>query len=197
MTRVPTLEVFRNGRRVAIAGVANGSVHVITHLRLGDHGLPRRSARPKGPVFTTNVSGSDPVRRVHSTWWSRRLQAGDEILVRASAAGEVSTPTRRSAFTKRRTRRTGDVELCSFCDRWRGDREADAPSMAYGHGASICAICVFLAIALLEARATKGLWLRTTRGPCPFCDRKPRGRLVGGRHGVACAPCIKRFKRHF
>lgn len=197
------LDVLKNGKRVARAGLRRGSVSASVHWASHDDRTEPEALRDLAVVpglmaWVSGFSTMRPLRREHVTWARlRRVRLGDEIVIRVTRSGRSTTPASREPVPNRRHTKTGSLDRCSFCRRWRGDREVDAPSMAFRGTAAICAQCVFLAAALVEANAARTLHLRALRAAaCSFCGRR-RARLVGSKGMTLCTTCLKRFRRRF
>jgi hypothetical protein len=191
------LDVLRNGKKIARAGVKRGSVSATVNwwghsepIDVG--GLPERGLVPGLSLWVSGVES-----RTHLDWAHlRRVRLGDEMTIRI-VRGRSDPPGRKKAFPKARHTKTGSLTKCCFCRRWRGDREVDAPSMAENGLATICYQCVFLAAALVESHAARALHLRMARMKrCSFCG-KPRARLVTAHDTSLCVGCLTRFRRHF
>ena len=195
------LDVLKNGKRVARAGLRRGSVWATVDWTGGGDGRDLDALEDVAivPGLTARVSGFSTTPREHVTWSRlRRLRLGDEFVIRITRSGRMTKPASRERVPAPLHTKTGTLERCSFCCRWRGDREIDAPSMAGRGTTTICAQCVFLAGALVEARATRALHLRALRAAaCSFCRRPRAARLVGTRCARVCIRCLKRFQRRF
>ena len=191
------LDVLKNGKQVARAGVERGSLGASVDWwghseRIDIDGLPERGVVPGLSLSVDGVRS-----RTHLEWARlRRIRLGDEVTIRV-VRGRSDPPASRKPFPKVRHTKTGSRTKCSFCRRWRGDRAIDAPSMAGSGLSTICFQCVFLAAALAENRATKALHLRMTRLKiCSFCGKK-RTQLVTAHDTCLCVACLARFRCRF
>ena len=195
------LDVLKNGKRIARAGVPRGSVSATVNWSSCEqrpHTLPGSTVVPGLTAWVTGLRTVRPRKREHLYWARlRRLNLGDEFSIRVVQSATVSTPLSREQLPNARYTKSGSLEQCSFCGRWRGDREADAPSMAGRGMTTICAQCVFVAAAIVEQKGSSALHLKTNRDAvCSFCHKK-RPRLVGSTNGTVCTVCLTRFLRHF
>ena len=197
------LEVLRNGKRIARAGVRRGSVSAHVNRTSRDDGPNVESLPDNGavPGLTAWITGSNAIRarrRERVTWARlRRLRLGDELVIRVVRSDRTSSPVSREPVPNRRITESGALYQCSLCRKWRGDREVDAPSMVFGREVAMCAQCVFLAAALVEAKAERALHLRSLQGEaCSFCH-KHKSRLVGTKRVAVCTTCLKRFRPRF
>lgn len=197
------LDVLRNGKRIALAGVRRGSVSATINwadYQLGSNrdALSERSVVPGLTAWVGGLNAARPLRREHLYWVRlRRLNLGDEFSIRVVQSERATTPSSREPVPNSRYTKSGSLDQCSFCRRWRGDREADAPSMAGRGVTTICAQCAFVAAALVEEKGVRALHLRELHdSECSFC-RKKRARLVRSKKATVCTLCLKRFMRHF
>jgi hypothetical protein len=192
-----SLDIFRNGERLARGGLRKGVVAatltwVSRSSKKKPDDLRSRAVVPGLDLRFGGLNTARPAQAEHVDWIPRLpLRLGDEILIRVGRASRVDSAKQRKLSALQRSRKAGQqLVRCSFCEKDRPSRWPDGgPGGTSGAYAFICRQCVFLAVGLLEYRANEVLhFSRASRAKCSFCCKTRVGLAKAGNHAI-CSRC--------